>query len=71
MSLRNNSEQKRRIDDMDEDVEKTSRKYLKTCRFSNQHGESTMQNNEALLLSYVRFIEFDSLVFDKFIEITK
>lgn len=54
--LSNNSVQ-RRIDEMAEDVEKLLCDYLKTCQFFIQLNESTLPNNEALLLSYVRFIK--------------
>lgn len=54
--LSNDSVQ-RRIDEMAADVEFSLCDYLKTCRFSIQLDESTLPNNEALLLAYVRFVK--------------
>lgn len=58
--LSNNSVQ-RRIDEMAKDVEISLCDYLKTCKFSIQLDESTLPNNEALLLSYVRFIREEKI----------
>lgn len=60
ISLSNNSVQ-RRIDEMAKDVETSLCDYLKTCKFSIQLDESTLPNNEALLLSYVRFIKEEKI----------
>jgi hypothetical protein len=58
--LSNNSVQ-RRIDEMAKDVEISLCDYLVTCKFSIQLDESTLPNNEALLLSYVRFIKEEKI----------
>lgn len=58
--LSNNSVQ-RRIDEMANDVEISLCDYLKTCKFSIQLDESTLPSNEALLLSYVRFIKEEKI----------
>lgn len=58
--LSNNSVQ-RRIDEMAKDVEISLCDYLKTCKFSIQLDESTLPSNEALLLSYVRFIKEEKI----------
>lgn len=60
ISLSNNSVQ-RRIDEMAKDVETSLCDYLKTCKFSIQLDESTLPNNKALLLSYVRFIKEEKI----------
>lgn len=69
--LSNNSVQ-RRIDEMAQDVEISLCDYLKTCNFSIQLDESTLPNNEVLLLSYVRFIKdekiYQELLFAKNLE---
>ena len=54
--LSNNSVQ-RRIDEMACDIEETLYKTLKNQQFSLQLDESTLPDNEAVLLAYVRFIE--------------
>lgn len=56
-----NSSVRRRIDEMSENIEESLFNYLKTCRFSIQLDESTLPNNEVLLLSYVRFIKNEKL----------
>lgn len=56
LSLSNNTVQ-RRIDEMSENIEETLCEHLKTTRFALQVDESTLQGNESLLLSYVRFIK--------------
>ncbi|GBP17547.1 Zinc finger BED domain-containing protein 5 [Eumeta japonica] len=53
--LSNNTVQ-RRIDEMSSDVESFLCDYLRTTHFSIQLDESTLPGNEALLLSYVRFV---------------
>lgn len=58
--LSNNSVQ-RRIDEMAKDVEISLCDFLKTCKFSIQLDESTLPNNVALLLSYVRFIKQEKI----------
>lgn len=58
--LSNNSVQ-RRIDEMAENIEESLCEYLKTCKFSIQLDESTLPTNEALLLSYVRFIKDEKI----------
>jgi hypothetical protein len=46
---------------MAKDVEISLCDYLVTCKFSIQLDESTLPNNEALLLSYVRFIKEEKI----------
>lgn len=58
--LSNNTVQ-RRIDEMSEDVERSLTDYLKTSEFSLQLDESTLPNNESLLLAYVRFIKSEKI----------
>lgn len=53
--LSNNTVQ-RRIDEMSSDVESFLCDYLQTTHFSIQLDESTLPGNEALLLTYVRFV---------------
>ncbi|XP_026471713.1 SCAN domain-containing protein 3-like [Ctenocephalides felis] len=52
-----NSSVQRRIDEMAENIEELLCNHLKSCKFSLQLDESTLPNNEALLLTYVRFIK--------------
>ncbi|KFD56756.1 hypothetical protein M513_02433 [Trichuris suis] len=52
----------RRIDEMSADVENTLCNVLRTEEFSLQVDESTLPQNEALLLAYVRFIKEGKLV---------
>lgn len=58
--LSNNSVQ-RRIDEMAENIEESLCNHLKTSQFSIQLDESTLPTNEALLLSYVRFIKDEKI----------
>ncbi|KAK2707332.1 hypothetical protein QYM36_015124 [Artemia franciscana] len=50
-----NSSVSRRIDEMVEDVEKQLIAHLQVKQFALQLDESTLRDNEALLLAYVRF----------------
>ena len=50
-----NSSVSRRIDEMAEDVEKQLIAHLQVKQFALQLDESTLRNNEAMLLAYVRF----------------
>ena len=50
-----NSSVSRRIDEMVEDVEKQLIAHLHVKQFALQIGESSLRDNEALLLAYVRF----------------
>ncbi|XP_068246662.1 zinc finger BED domain-containing protein 5-like [Palaemon carinicauda] len=50
-----NSSVSRRIDAMAEDVEKQLISYLQVEQFALQLDESTLRDNEAILLAYVRF----------------
>ncbi|XP_065565911.1 zinc finger BED domain-containing protein 5-like [Artemia franciscana] len=50
-----NSSVSRRIDEMAEDVEKQLIAHLQVKQFALQLDESTLRDNEALLLAYVRF----------------
>src|SRR5690606_10174081 len=67
-----NSTVMRRIDEMSDDVESSTTQILKTTEFSLQLDESTLPNNESLLLAYVRFIKgeeiFQELLFAKKLE---
>lgn len=56
-----NSSVQRRIDEMAENIEESLCSYLKTSKFSIQLDESTLPTNEALLLSYVRFIKDEKI----------
>ena len=51
----NNSSVSRRIDEMVEDVEKQLIAHLQVKQFALQLDESTLRDNEALLLAYVKF----------------
>jgi hypothetical protein len=46
---------------MSEDVESSLTDFLKTTEFSIQLDESTLPNNESLLLAYVRFIKYEKI----------
>lgn len=67
-----NSSVQRRIDEMAENIEESLCNHLKTSQFSIQLDESTLPTNEALLLSYVRFIKdekvFQELLFARNLE---
>ena len=58
--LSNNTVQ-RRIDEMAEDVESFLNDFLKTTEFSLQLDESTLPNNESLLLAYIRFVKDEKI----------
>ncbi|CAH2007408.1 unnamed protein product, partial [Acanthoscelides obtectus] len=51
-----NNTVERRIDEMSSDIESFLSNYLQTTHFSIQLDESTLPDNAALLLAYVRFI---------------
>ncbi|GFT84283.1 SCAN domain-containing protein 3 [Trichonephila clavipes] len=51
-----NNTAQRRIDEMSEDIESFLCDYLQTTRFSLQLDESTLPENDSLLLACVRFI---------------
>ncbi|GBP36287.1 SCAN domain-containing protein 3 [Eumeta japonica] len=51
----------RRIDEMAENIEESLCNHLKTSKLSIQLDESTLPTNEALLLSYVRFIKDEKI----------
>ncbi|CAH1984798.1 unnamed protein product [Acanthoscelides obtectus] len=51
-----NNTVERRIDEMSSDIESFLCTYLQTTHFSIQLDESTLPDNAALLLAYVRFI---------------
>ncbi|CAH1988487.1 unnamed protein product [Acanthoscelides obtectus] len=51
-----NNTVERRIDEMSSDIESFLCNYLQTTQFSIQLDESTLPDNAALLLAYVRFI---------------
>ncbi|CAH1973701.1 unnamed protein product [Acanthoscelides obtectus] len=51
-----NNTVERRIDEMSSDIESCLCNYLQTTHFSIQLDESTLPDNAALLLAYVRFI---------------
>ncbi|GFW93855.1 zinc finger BED domain-containing protein 5 [Trichonephila clavipes] len=46
----------RRIDEMGEDIEKQLVEKLKTRKFSVQMDESTLRDSEAVLITYVKYI---------------
>lgn len=56
-NLLSNNTVQRRINEMAKDVELLLYDYLKTSTFSIQLNESTLPNNEALLLTYVPYIK--------------
>ncbi|KAL4132712.1 hypothetical protein QTP88_009821 [Uroleucon formosanum] len=56
-----NSSVQRRIDEMAENIEESLCNHLRTYQFSIQLDESTLPTNEALLLSYVRFIKNEKI----------
>ncbi|CAH2088301.1 unnamed protein product [Euphydryas editha] len=47
----------RRIDEMSEDIEKQLVEKLKTRNFSVQMDESTLRDSDAVLITYVRYID--------------
>ncbi|CAH1998469.1 unnamed protein product [Acanthoscelides obtectus] len=51
-----NNTVERRIDEMSSDIESFLGNYLQTTHFSIELDKSTLPDNEALLLAYVRFI---------------
>ena len=51
-----NSTVQRRVDEMAANIEETLCNKLKTTKFSLQIDESTLPNNESLLLGYVRYV---------------
>ena len=51
----------RRIDEMAYDIESTLCDYLKTCQISLQLDESTIPDNQSLLLAYVQFIREEKI----------
>ncbi|CAL4084714.1 unnamed protein product, partial [Meganyctiphanes norvegica] len=51
-----NSTVQRRVDGMAANIEETLCNKLKTTKFSLQIDESTLPNNESLLLGYVRYV---------------
>ncbi|XP_060862357.1 protein FAM200C-like [Metopolophium dirhodum] len=53
---------RRRTDEMAEDVEISLCELLVSTEFSLQIDESTLPNNEALLLAYVRFVKEGKIV---------
>ena len=53
---------RRRVDEMAINMEETLCTKLKTTEFSLQIDESTMPNNESLLLGYVRYVDNGSCV---------
>jgi len=53
---------RQRIDEMAEDVEISLCELLISTEFSLQIDESTLLNNEALLLAYVRFVKEGKIV---------
>lgn len=65
---------RRRIDEMSEDIETQLVEKLKSRKFSVQMDESTVRDSEALLLTYVRYIdkgEFaEEMLFCKLLETT-
>lgn len=71
ISLSNNTIQ-RRIDEMASDVEENLNNILRNTEFSLQIDESTLPNNESLLLAYVRFIHdgklYQELLFARTLE---
>ncbi|XP_038669045.1 SCAN domain-containing protein 3-like [Scyliorhinus canicula] len=73
MPLSNNTV-RRRIDEMSEDIETQLVEKLKSRKFSVQMDESTVRDSEALLLTYVRYIdkgEFaEEMLFCKSLETT-
>ena len=58
MPLSNNTVSNR-IDDMAKNVEEQLIETLKSRKFSLQMDESTFRNSEALLLTYVRYIDHE------------
>jgi hypothetical protein len=46
---------------MSEDVESSLTDFFMTTEFSLQLDESTLPNNESLLLAYVRFIKYEKI----------
>ncbi|CAK1601430.1 unnamed protein product [Parnassius mnemosyne] len=64
-----NSSVERLIDEMDENIEGSLCNHLKTSQFSSHLDESTLPTNEALLLSYVRFIKDEKYVKNYLLEI--
>ncbi|GBP91754.1 SCAN domain-containing protein 3 [Eumeta japonica] len=56
-----NSSVQIRSDEMAENIEESLCNHLKTGKFSIQLDESTLPTNEALLLSYVRFIKDEKI----------
>ncbi|CAH1977859.1 unnamed protein product [Acanthoscelides obtectus] len=70
-----NNTVERRIDEMSSDIESFLCNYLQTTHFSIQLDESTLPDNAALLLAYVRFIMnqeiYEELLFTRTLITTK
>ena len=56
LPLSNDSIQ-RRIDEMSSDVERQLDQKFKTTKFSIQLNKSTVSDNRAILMAYVRFVD--------------
>lgn len=62
-----NSSVQRRIDEMGGDIETSLCDQLKTTEFALQIDESTLRDNEALLMGYVRYINTNNEKCDDFL----
>ena len=56
-----------RIDEMANDIENKLCDELKTTQFSLQLDETTLRDNEALLMAYVRYINASRKIIDEFL----
>ena len=63
----NNSSVSARIDEMAKDIENKLCDELKSTEFSLQLDETTLRDNEALLLAYVRYINTSHEVIEEFL----
>ena len=62
-----NSTVSSRIDEMANDIENKLCDELKTTQFSLQLGETTLRDNEALVMAYVRYVNASRKIIGEFL----